>query len=100
MERVQREQRRDDHHAGGIRMERLADDLIGDVRAVVVRRIDVVHAGGDSFAQDGDGRVAVLRRTEDARTGEPHRAVAHPMDGQRGPGERKRPAQLSFTHGS
>ena len=41
-------------------MQSLPDDLVGDVRAEV-RRIDMVHAGGDSLAEDGDGTVRVNR---------------------------------------
>ena len=66
----------DDDEIVRIGMKRLADDLVGHVRAVEVARIDVVHAAGDRLAQDGDGAVPVLRRAEHVRAGELHRAVA------------------------
>ena len=47
----------DDDEVIGIGMERLADDLIGDVRTVEVAGVDVVDAGGDRLAQNGEGGV-------------------------------------------
>ena len=63
-------------------MQSLPDDLVGDVRAVVVGRVDMVHAGRDGLAQDGDGGVGILGRSPHAGAGQLHRAVAHPMDCQ------------------
>ena len=48
----------DDDEIVLIRMERFPNQLIGDVRAVEVAGVDVVDAGGEGFAQDGDGLVA------------------------------------------
>jgi hypothetical protein len=53
----------DDHQVFRIRMERLLDYLVGDVRTVVVAGIDVVHACHDGLAKDGDGAVRVLGRS-------------------------------------
>jgi hypothetical protein len=58
-----------------VRRERLADDLVGDVRAVVVGGVDVVDAQLDGRAQDGDRGVAVLWRPEHVGAGELHGAV-------------------------
>ena len=63
----------------GIGRERLADDLVGDVRAVEVAGVDVVDAARDRLAQHGERRVAILRRPEYAGAGELHRAVADPF---------------------
>ena len=63
-------------------MQRLPDDLVGDVRSVEVGRVDMVHAGGDRLAKDGDCTDAVLRRTPHAGSGQLHRAVADPLNHQ------------------
>ena len=73
---------RDDHEILGIGMQRLADDLVGDMRAVEVAGVDVVDAGRDRLAQDGDRRVAILGRAEHAGAGELHGAVAHAAQGE------------------
>lgn len=73
-----------DHEAGGVGVERLPDDLVGDVGAVEIAGIDVIHAGGDGFAQDGKGGVAVAGRPEDMGPGELHGTVAHAVDGELG----------------
>ena len=44
----------------------------------------MVDAGGDGFAEDGDGGGAVLRWAEDVRAGELHGSVAHAVDGDGG----------------
>ena len=72
-----------------IGMQRLADNLVGNVRAVEIARVDVVHAAFDRLAQNGDRRVAILWRAEDVGAGELHGAVAHAvqLDGGAGEGE-------------
>ena len=60
-------------------MQRLADEVVGDVRAVVVARVDVIDAARDRLAQHPDGAVAVLRRPEHARASELHSAVAEAL---------------------
>ena len=52
----------DDHHPRRVRVQGLPDDLVGDVRAVEVGRVDMVHAGRDGLAEDLDGTVRVLGR--------------------------------------
>jgi hypothetical protein len=54
--------------------------IVGDVRPVAVGRVDVVDAQLDRGPQHLDGRGAVARRPEDARTSELHRAVADPVE--------------------
>jgi hypothetical protein len=47
-------------------MQRLADQLIGDVRPVVLRRIDVVYPQLDRAPQHSERLVAIARRPEHA----------------------------------
>ena len=77
----------DEGEAGRIGVERFANDLVGDVGAVVVAGVNVIDAGGYGFADDADGFRAVFGRTEDAWTGELHGAIAHAVDGDGGVGE-------------
>ena len=71
----------DDGEPRRIGMERLGDDLIGDVRPVEVAGVDMVDAAFDRLAQDRHRFGAVLRRSEYAGACELHGAVAHAMDG-------------------
>src|SRR4029453_11477204 len=66
----------DDVQVVRVGRQRLADDLVRHVRAVVVGRVDVVDAQVDGGAHHPDRRVAVLRRAEDVRSRELHGAVA------------------------
>ena len=84
---------RHDHEIVRIRMQRFANDLVGNVRAVEVARIDVIDPARDRFSQDGDRRGPVFRRPEDAFAGELHRAVTEPVDAP--PSERKRAGETS-----
>ena len=77
----------DDRQIVRIRMKRLADDLVDDMRPVEVAGVDVVDAARDGLAQHGDRRVAILRRPEHAGPGELHRAVAHALHGAVAQGE-------------
>jgi hypothetical protein len=70
----------DDHEAGGIRMERLVDELVGDVRAIELGGVDVIDAGLHCPTQHGDRSISILRRPEDACTGELHRPKTEAMD--------------------
>ena len=70
-----------DHEVIGIGMKRLANELVGDVRAIVIAGVDVVDPPRDRLAKHGEGRVAILRRAEHARSGELHGAVAHTVHG-------------------
>jgi hypothetical protein len=77
----------DDDEAVAVGVERFADDLVDDVRAVEVGGVDVVDAAFDGFMQNGDGFVAVAGRAPDARAGELHSAVAHAVNGEGRAGE-------------
>ena len=55
-----------DHKVIGIGMKRLANELVGDVRAVVIAGVDVVHAPRDRLAKHAEGRVSILWRAEHA----------------------------------
>ena len=57
-------------------MQGFADDFVGDVRAVEVAGINVVHAAGNSLAQHRERRVLIPGRAEYARACELHGAIA------------------------
>jgi hypothetical protein len=59
----------------------LPDEVVDDVRAVQAAGVDVGHAQLDGPAEDGERRLPVGRRPEEARPGEFHAAEAHPMHG-------------------
>jgi hypothetical protein len=67
---------RDDVQILRVRRERLADDLVRDVRTVEVGGVDVRDAELDGSAEHVDRGVGVLRRPEDAGSGKLHGAVA------------------------
>ena len=71
----------DDAQVIRVRRERLADDLVGDVRPVEVGRVDVVDAELDRGAEHGDRLGPVGRRPEDPGAGQLHRAEPDPGDG-------------------
>jgi hypothetical protein len=71
----------DDHQVLGIGVQRLADEVVDDVRAVQATGVDVVDAQLDGPAQDGERRIPVGRRPEEPRPGELHAAEAHPVHG-------------------
>ena len=50
-------------------MQRLADQLVGDIRTVELRGVDVVDAQLDCAPQHGERLVVVTRRAEDAGPG-------------------------------
>ncbi len=85
-------------------MQRLPDDLVGDMRAIEIRRINMIYAGRDRLAQDGDGGVGDpwAARKRPGRT-QLHRAITpsvEPSDDMR---ERERAAErdiiLCLIHG-
>jgi hypothetical protein len=77
-------------------MQSFLDNLVGDVRAVEVGGVNMVYARRDRLAKDGEGGVRVLGRTINARAGELHRAVTHPLNSEERAGERERAAEFSF----
>ena len=64
-----------------IRVQRLTDDLIGDMRAVEVAGVDVIDASGNRLPQYGNCRRTILRRTPYVRTGKLHRSIANAIQG-------------------
>ena len=63
------------------RVQRLPQELVDDVGAVVLRRVDVIDPGGADRGEHGERLVAVPGRSEDAGPGELHRPEAHAVDG-------------------
>jgi len=59
-----------------VRAERRLDELIRQVRAVVLRDVDVINAEFERPPQDSERLVAVARRPEYAWTWQLHRAEA------------------------
>ena len=59
----------------------VSDQVVDDVRTVVLSGVDVVDAELDRAAQYGEGGVRITRRAEHAGTGELHRAEADAVDG-------------------
>src|SRR5207302_6927566 len=58
------------------------DQLLGHAGAVGIRGVDQRDAEVDGSTEDRLGLLAVRRVTQHARTGDPHRAEAEPVDGQ------------------
>ena len=69
----------DQHEILGVGVERLVDQLVGDVRAVELGGVDVVDAGVDGPAQHRERLGAIGRRSEHAGAGELHGAEPHPV---------------------
>ncbi len=61
-------------------MQGFTNQLIRDMRAVEVAGVDVIDTATDRRTQDGEGRLAVFRRSKHAGTRQLHGAVAHPID--------------------
>jgi hypothetical protein len=84
----------DDDQIVRIRIERLLDNLIHHVRAVKIRSVDVIYAGGDRFAQHGDRFVGIGGWAEDSRAAQFHGAVAHAVHGECGVGKSESAAEV------
>ncbi len=65
---------------GGVGVQCLVDEFVGDVGAVELRGVDVVDAQFDGPAQDGERLVPVARRTEHSGTGQLHGAETDASD--------------------
>jgi len=63
-------------------MERLFDQLIGDMRAIEVAGVDMIDAGLDGLAQNGKRAVNVMGRSPHLRTGKLHGTIAHAVHGR------------------
>ena len=72
----------DDHQVLRVGVQRLADQLVGHVRPVVLGRVDVVDAQFDSSPQDPDRLVVVTRWAHHPRAGKLHRAESDPAHGE------------------
>ncbi len=62
-------------------MQRLADDLVGDMGAVEVAGVDVIDPARHRLAEHRDRLAPILRGPEHPRSGELHGAVAEPPYG-------------------
>jgi len=69
-------------HQPVIRVQRLADDLLGYVGAVGIGGVDEVHPEFGGSPQDPDAFVAVGGRAPYPLTGQPHGAEPEPVDGE------------------
>ena len=67
----------------GVRVQRLTNEFVGHVRAVVLRGVDVVDAEFHRPPQHGNGFIVVTGRPEDTGPGQLHRTEAHPVDVER-----------------
>lgn len=71
-------------------MQRLFDELVSEVWAIEVAGVDVIDAGIDCLAQNGERFGRVFGWTPDVRTGKLHGSIAHAVE--IGGGLRKREA--------
>jgi len=71
-----------DDEVVAVGVQRLADEPLGDARAVGVRGVDDVHAQFVRPAEDVARVLLVVGRADDVLAGESHRAEAKPVDGQ------------------
>ena len=62
----------DDNQIRGIGVKRFADELIGDVRAIGLARIDVIDAARHRLVQHRNRLLPILRRPEDLGSGHLH----------------------------
>jgi hypothetical protein len=81
-------------------MEGALDELVRDVRAVEVARVDVIDAGGGRRPEHGNRTIGVTRRPEGMGARELHGAVAHAIHRQVRTGKREASAQVGLVrHG-
>ncbi len=59
-------------------MQRLADQLVGDVGAIEIAGVDMVYATRDRAAQHGTRGIGIFGRTEYAGSRKLHGAIAEP----------------------
>src|ERR1700741_2406011 len=84
-------------------MQRLLNDLIGDMRTVEIAGIDVVHARCDSLAKNRDRAGNIAWRAPNLLvailSGELHGPITDPVHSQRSARERKAaPETRLFSH--
>ena len=61
-------------------MQRLANELIRDVRAIKIGGIDMIDARLDRFLQDADSGLRIFLRSEDAGPRKLHRPVSQTIN--------------------
>src|SRR4029077_20629161 len=93
----------DDHQIIGVRMQRLLNDLIGDMRTVEIAGVDVVHARCDSLAKNRDRTGSIAWRAPNPLvailSGELHGPITDPVHSQRSARERKAATEAHlFSH--
>src|ERR1700745_2573031 len=86
----------DDDETSGVGMQRLADQLIRDMRTIEVAGVNVIYSSRDRLPQHGQCRVAIIGRPEHAGAGELHGTVAHPVHGYWSTRKREFAAELGF----
>lgn len=84
----------DNHEFFGIGVDRLLDDLIGDVGTVIVAGLDMVDSQPHRLAHHGKGGLTIPWRAEGRRPGELHGAKARAVESKAGAGRRKYSAKI------
>ena len=74
-----------DQKVGGIWMQRLGDETLGNFGSVGVGGVNQIDAEFDGAPQDSDRLGMILRLSPYAGTGELHRAEAEPANGMSPP---------------
>ena len=69
-----------DHQTTRIRMQRLGDETLADVRAVSIRGVDEIDAELERTPQHPACLGRILRLTPDGRPGDAHRTEPHAVD--------------------
>ena len=86
----------DERQIVAVRMKRLADQLVGDMRPVKIAGINVIHPSSHRSAEHIQRGIFVLWRTKHARPGKLHRAIAKPFNRPRP--KCVRPAFINAAH--
>src|SRR5271155_1645623 len=70
----------DDHQVFRVGVDSLADDLVGDMGAIIVASVDMVHSQSNGLPHHGHGGLAVPWRAKGHRAGELHGAIPHAVE--------------------
>ena len=81
-------------------MQGFADEMIGDVRTIIVARIDVIDSARQRLAQHGERTLPILRRPKHSRPRELHGAVPDPLHAARPECECSGAADIDHEAGS
>src|SRR6266404_6483590 len=84
----------DDHQVIRIGMKSLLNDLIGNMRTVIVAGIDMIDADRNRLSQNANRPVQITRWSPHLRTGKLHRAIAHAVQCDRAAREREVAAEI------